>query len=271
LSGRALRRSQLGFLALLLAAVAGSAGCFADIFGSDGGPAISEARFDYGIELAGEVRLVVLGKSGDITVNSAPGSDSLVIRAVLRVSANTPDDAEAGLSELWVDVDQSTSLIIVQTAQPSALDTRDFEIEYEISIPPFMMLSISNVVGDVTVNGTGGDISIQIGSGSVTLHDTFAVTRVRVGNGSIDARVVLPLGTTVGISTGNGDIGFAVPVTTSAAILATAGNGTVSVTNLDVDYEYRTDNALAGTLGAGLDLGLIQLTSSNGGVAIVGY
>lgn len=271
LSGRALRRSRLGLVPLLLAAAAGSAGCFADIFGSDEGPAISEELFEYGLELAGEVGLVVLGKSGDVTITSAPGSDSVVIRAVLRVSADNPDDAEAGLSELWVDVDQSSSLIIVQTAQPSALDTRDFEIDYEISTPPFMMLSISNVAGDVTINGAGSELSIQIGSGNVTLNNTFAVTRVRVGNGSIDASVVLPWGTTVGISTGNGDIDLALPVTTSATILATAANGTVSVTNLDIDYEYRTENALAGTLGVGLDLGLIQLTSRNGGVALVGY
>ncbi len=268
---RAPRRTHFGLVCLALAAAAGSAGCFADIFGSGpDGPATAEETFEYAIELAGEVRLVVLGKSGDISVTGVPGSDSVVIRAVLRVAADNPDDAEAGLSEFWVDVDQFTTQIIVQTAQPSSLDTREFVADYEISVPLFMNLAIANVVGDITVSDVGANLSIVNGSGNVRLmNDTFGESLVEIGNGSVDARVTMQLGATLGISTGNGDIDLDVPVTTSAFILATAANGMVSVSNLDVDFQFKTDNALAGTLREGL--GSIRLASGNGSVNLVGY
>lgn len=262
-------RVHRGLVPLLLAAAAASAGCFADIFGSDHSPATAEERFEYGIELAREVRLVVSGKSGDITVRGVPGSDSVVIRSVLRVTADNPDDAEAGLAEFWVDVDLSTTQIIVQTAQPSTLDTREFVADYEISVPLLMNLNIANVVGDITVSDVGGTVSIVSASGNVWLLDTFGDARVDIGNGSVDARVTMYLGATLSISTGNGNIDLDVPIWTSAYILASAANGMVSVSNLDIDYQFRTENAIAGTLKEGL--GSIRLASGNGSVSLLGY
>ncbi|MGD2152040.1 MAG: DUF4097 family beta strand repeat-containing protein [Gemmatimonadales bacterium] len=264
------RRVRLGLVAGLLAlAAAASAGCFADILGSEDGPATARQTFEYDTDRASTARLRLFGKSGDITVTALAGSDSIRIRAVLEVSAENADEAAAGLSEFWVDVDQRTNELIITTAQPSGLDTRDYVAHYEIEIPQFMFVLVRNVSGDITMNGIGGDLYIQNGSGTIALNDSFGSATVQIANGSVDARVFLPLFGALFVSTGNGDIDVAIPENTSAELLASAGNGTVSVSNLTVSTEYQTSNAISGQLGDGL--GLIQLASGNGSVTLVGY
>lgn len=262
------RRVELGLVATLLTAAAG-AGCFADIFGSGDGPAIAEDTFELDVEQAAAVRLRLFGKSGDVTITGVAGSDSVRIRAMLQVSARNADEAAAGLSELWVDVDQSTTEIVVQTAQPSTLDSREYIAHYEIEVPPFMFVSVRNITGDIVMNGIGGDLYIQNGSGNITLNESFGAASVQTGNGSIDARVYVPLFATLDMSTGNGDIDAAIPAETSADLLATAANGTVSIVNLVVTQEFRTNSAVSGRLREGL--GFIRLASGNGDVTLVGY
>jgi hypothetical protein len=254
----------------LLAAAAGNSGCFGDIFGSSAdGTATAEETFEYGIERASEIRLRLFGKSGNITVSANGANDSITIHGVLRVTAARADEAEAGLSELWVDVDQSTNEIVVFTAQPSTLDPRSFVVDYEINIPTFMMVSILNVSGDITVSDIRGDVWIQAGSGTVRLNNTFGSASVVTQNGSVDASVVVPLGGELVIGTGNGSIDVAIPKGTSAELFATAANGTISVTDLVLTNVFRTPASLFGRLGDGL--GLIRLASANGSVALVGY
>lgn len=263
------RRVHLGLAATLLAAAAVSAGCFSDIFGSADGPAIARDTFEYDTEQAAVVRVRVFGKSGHVNVTAVAGSDSIRIRAALQVSAENPDEAAAGLTDLWVDIDQTTTELVVQTAQPSTFDSRDYVADYDIEVPPFVFVSILNVTGDITVNGVGGDLYIQNASGSITLNDTFGAASVQIGNGAIDAQVDLPLFATLYLSTGNGDVDLAIPEDASAELLATAGNGRVSISNLVITNAYQTNNAISGTLGDGL--GYIRLASGNGSVALVGY
>lgn len=261
-------RVYLALIGLLLAAAL-TTGCFADIFGSEDGPAIAGETFEYNTERAAVVRVLVFGKSGHVTVTGVAGSDSIRVRAALQVSAENADEAAAGLTEFWVDVDQATRELVVQTAQPSVTEGRDYVADYEIEVPPFMLVSVRNVIGDITVNGVGGDLYIQNASGNITLNNTFGAASVQTANGAIDARMYLPLFATLDLNTGNGDIDLAIPEDTSAELLATAGNGTVSVVNLVVTETFRTNNAIAGQLGEGL--GYIRVASGNGSVTLTGY
>ncbi len=264
------RRTYLGLVSVLLAAAAGSSSCFADIFGSSAeGPATAEETFDIGIELAAEIRVRLFGKNGNVTVTAAPGSDSLTVRGVVRVTAENDEEAQRGLMDVWVDVDQFTSEIIVQTAQPSTRDPRNFVIDYEITVPPFMLVTILNVAGDIEVSGLGSELFIENGNGKITLNDTFGPARAQTRNGAIAARLELPFGGQLRLSTGNGEIDLAIPAETSADLLATAGNGTVSSSNLFFSNLFQTDNVISGRLAEGL--GFISVASGNGDVTLVGY
>jgi hypothetical protein len=268
---RTSRRTHFSLASLLLAAAAAaSTGCFADIFGSSAeGLATAEETFDYGIELASEIRVRLFGKNGDVTVTAVPGSDSVTVRGVIRVSAESSDEAERGLIDVWVDIDQFTSEIIVQTAQPSTRDPRNFVVDYEITVPPFMLVTIFNAAGDVTVSGIGSDLFVENGNGKLTLNNIFGSARAQTRNGAIVARVDLPFGGQLRISTGNGNIDLAIPAETSADLLATAGNGSVISSNLFFSNLFQTDNVISGRLAEGL--GFISVASGNGDVTLVGY
>jgi hypothetical protein len=263
------RHIKGGLVALSLGAAAANAACFADIFGGADEPATAEQAFAFDTDRATTVRVRLFGKSGDVTVSAAAGSDSIHIRAVLRVTAENVAQAAAGLSELWVDVDQSTYELVVQTAQPSSLDIRDYVVHYEIEVPPYMNVYVRNIVGDITAYDLGGELYVVTNDGSITLNSTFGPVSAQTGNGSIDGWVYLPLFTTLDLTTGNGDIDLAIPVETSAELLATAANGTVTVANLVVTDIFQTSNAISGQLRDGL--GWIRLSSGNGSVRLVGY
>jgi hypothetical protein len=263
------RHIQSGLVALSLGAAAANAACFADIFGGADEPATAEQTFAFDTDRAATVRVRLFGKSGDVTVSAAAGSDSIHIRAVLRVTAENVAQAAAGLSELWVDVDQSTYELVVQTAQPSSLDIRDYVVHYEIQVPSYMHVYVYNITGDITANNLGGDLFVQNGGGNITLNSTFGAVSAQTGNGSIDAWAYLPLFASLELSTGNGDIDLAIPVETSAELLATAANGTVTIANLVVTDIFQTTNAISGQLRDGLSW--IRLASGNGSVRLVGY
>lgn len=269
MTGSLPRHIQGGLIALALGAAAANAACFADIFGGADESATAEQTFTYDTERASTLRLRLYGKSGDVTVSSAAESDSIHIRAVLRVTAETGAQAAAGLSELWVDVDETTYELVVQTAQPSTLDIRDYVVHYEIEVPSYMNVYVRNIVGDITAYDVGGELYVVTNDGNITLNSTFGPVSAQTGNGSIEGWVYLPLFTTLDLSTGNGDIDLAIPVDTSAELLATAANGTVTVANLVVTDIFQTANAVSGQLHDGL--GSIRLSSGNGSVRLVGY
>ncbi len=87
-------------------------------------------------------------------------------------------------------------------------------------------------------------------------------------NGTIDGEVTLPSDGEIKFDTFNGAINLSIPVSTSAHFFASVVNGSINITNLDLDV-LQSPNPLEGTLGAGA--GMITLEVDNGDINVSGF
>jgi Toastrack DUF4097 len=102
-------------------------------------------------------------------------------------------------------------------------DGRDVRASITVTLPRGVELHGATGNGDVTVAGTGGDVSIATGNGRVTLTGTAGDVKVSSGNGNLE---VSGARGRVTASTGNGRV----HITTGAGpVSATTGNGDITV------------------------------------------
>jgi DUF4097 and DUF4098 domain-containing protein YvlB len=167
------------------------------------------------------------------------------------VKSESTEDAEAHLKELAVDVQDLTNEILVRTVQPNQSGGRNYIVNYTITLPKNM---------DITVNSLNG---------RVTLDEILGSVFVDLVNGVIDGEVTLPLDGTINMGIMNGSIDLDIPLNTSAEFTAGVTNGNISVSNLELQNRVATSKSLTGTLGDGR--GIISLSTTNGEIMVTGF
>ena len=196
-------------------------------------------------------RLVRLtGINGSIRISGEPAGSAVTIAGEREVRSDSLQDAQAQLPQLQVDVQDVGSEIVVRTRQPQDSEGRSYVVNYVLTVPPAMELSILNVNGALDVVGTAGDVWATL------------------TNGRVEASVRVPPGGAVRLTTINGEIVLHLPQDTSAVFSAQVGNGVITLTNLVLREEVRTSGSLRGTLGAGD--GTVSLQATNGAIRVDG-
>lgn len=112
------------------------------------------------------------------------------------------------------------------------------------------------------------DVEVTNGDGDVALVGTTGSSWVSVGNGEIAAWTHLPDGGQLVHSIGNGTLFLSIQPQVSATFGAKVGNGTISVSGLQLQQVVSSPRQLQGKLGSGT--GLIELTSGNGQIRVQG-
>jgi DUF4097 and DUF4098 domain-containing protein YvlB len=102
-------------------------------------------------------------------------------------------------------------------------DGRDMRATITVTLPKGVALRGGTGNGDVTVDGTGGDINIATGNGDVRVSGTAGMVKVSSGNGDLD---VSGAEGTVSASTGNGRVRV---TTGKGPVSASTGNGDITV------------------------------------------
>ncbi len=189
--------------------------------------------------------------NGTIVITEVSASNSFKISGEKRVESESTEDAKAHLEELQVEVQDLTNEILVRTLQPKQSGGRHYIVNYTISLP-------RNT--DVTVNSVNGQ---------VTLNEILGSVFVALINGEIKSKVALPLDGTIDMKLTNGGLELDIPQNTSAKFAATVGNGTISVSNLDLQNRVETSKSLRGACGDGR--GTISLSTANGDIRVKGF
>lgn len=210
----------------------------------------SEA-FSYDIPASGHTSLRLEGVSGLVTIVGSPEAGSVRITGERRVTSDRPGDADLRLRDLEVEVDDLGNEVFVKTHQPSDSHGRNYNVDYEITLPADLELHITNI------------------SGNVELRDTQGNAFVNVISGRIEARAALPLHGTIDMVSTSGGIDLRIPRTTSAEFSAGVVSGTINVSGLSMRNEYHNPNSIRATLGDGR--GRISLNVTSGTVHVEGY
>jgi len=228
----------------------------------------AEEPFAFDVAIGTQTTLRLQGVSGTVTVTGAPGA-SASITGVRRVEAASVEDANAHLPDLQVVVNNSATEVFVQTVQPQFSAGRNYIVNYTIVLPDQLNVSITTVNGVVTVRSLNGNCAITNINGSITVDAIVGNAILALTNGGIDASVTLPAAGQIDMRAVNGNIGLAIPQTTSAQFSATVGIGTITLTDLVLSNEVITTTSHSGVLGAGN--GTVALQTATGSIAVRGF
>jgi len=232
---------------ILLIAV-GLAAC-GDVFPSDR-KVVSE-EFSFEQEVANQTRLVLEAINGTISIAGVAGADVVTVDGTREVHAETLDEAQQGILEVQVDVEEFAEEIVVRTIQPQDNQRRNFVVNYEISLPRNLAVLVTSANGNIDATNTDGSVSVQL------------------SNGNVGASVALPPSGSVDITIANGNTDLFIPVNTSAAFSAAVGNGSIEIFNLELQNLVRTSKTAMGVLGEGN--GAITLQTGNGRITASGF
>lgn len=265
----------LGVAAVVADLTLFATGCAIDVVGVDldgdgyhaGTVEVSEP-FSYHLGFDGQVGIRVTGANGSIRISGAPGAHEVVVTGVRRVRSDSRRDAQAHLAGLQVSAQRGPVVFEIKTLQPSQANGRSYIVDYEISVPSYLTVTVNNGNGSIRLEGIHADLKVASGNGDVDLVDVSGSSWVSLGNGEIAAWTHLPLGGQIVHSVGNGSMFLSVQHQVSASFGAKVGNGTISVTGLDMQQVVSTPRQMEGLLGSGQ--GLIELSAGNGVIKVQG-
>lgn len=231
----------------------------------------AQDTFAYDVTKASRRELNIQAVNGSITVTGSPGAAAVSIVAITRVESDSQADADARISQIEVEVDSSSSdvAVLIETLQPSDTEGRNYIVDYEIRCPADLQVAATYANGTTLVRDLGNSVSIGAANSDVTLDNLSGSAMVGMANGSVDARITMPPGGTIDITTGNGEIDLAIPLSTSAQFDAETANGGVTVVGLNLQGGVVEPNRVTGTLGDGN--GTISLIVANGAIYVEGF
>lgn len=227
------------------------AGCDGNPFSPDESRSVARESFSYEINASNHTGLRLTGVSGAITITGRSEADSVVITGERSVRSGASADAEAHLQRLEVRVEEVGDTIYIETVQPSDNQGRNYQVDYQISVPKDFDVRVRNVSGGLELRGLHGNAFADLVSGQ------------------INARVTLPRNGTLEMSTVSGVINLDIPEETSAQLSATVVSGRIDISNLTVQNPVSTPNSIRGTLADGN--GMIALRTTSGNIGVRGF
>ena len=159
-----------------------------------------QGTFDKTLTVNGPVDLEVLTHSGDVRVH--PGSAGTVqIHGKIYVGdrwfgGKREDDVHA--IEQNPPIHQEGNNVRIDY-----VNYRNISIDYEVTVPVETTVRTKSGSGNLTVEGTKGNVDVQTGSGDVRLSNLQGEVRLQTGSGDVRARDIA--GSVRG-GTGSGDV-----------------------------------------------------------------
>ncbi len=270
MSFETLRAPPAYLAAILLASTLSSTSC------DPGSPVVNqfmaEEPFSFTYDVVDQLRLDLEAITGNIRITGVVDATTVTVEGELRVWSNSPEDAEAGLDDLDVVVEEGAEGFLVRTDQPGT-GSRFYEVDYEIRLPDSFAVSVVNGNGEIIVEFVKESVSVASVVTIVDLQEVEGDVSAQIVNGSIGAEVTLQLDGVVDIAVANGNITLEIPTDTSAEVVLEVTCCGWSFSNLDVQNLQESSPGVfpptvTGTLGAGQ--GTISLSVGNGIITVVG-
>lgn len=224
--------------------------------------------FQQDVMVSDHMSLHLDGINGEVHVTGQPNAGSVTITAEARVGAATFIEAQTGLKQLEVSIKDKNGEITIQTVQPDNTLSRQYIVDYTLSIPSDLAASVSLANGHITVTDMEKSIYVILENGHVHLAGINGDASVNVDNGDINGSIFPTVQSEIVLSTVNGNIDLSIPTSASAELFLLVDNGTINWNNLDLINAQYTNQSLQGILGQGS--GLIDLETVNGSIELTG-
>lgn len=146
-----------------------------------------QGTFDKTFQVSGPVDLEVQTKSGDVIVRTGP-SGVVSIHGKIFVGDH------------WLFGNRQSDVKYIEDNPPLRQDgdsirvdyvsAHDISVDYEITVPAETTVRTHSGSGDVTIEGTHGNLEVQSGSGDLRLSHITGDIRLQTGSGNVRAREI---------------------------------------------------------------------------------
>jgi len=262
---------KLMFLPLLMAIIL--SGCMIDV--NDSNDDVNNTNFSasesflHEIPVESKNHLTIDGINSQIDINGKDNLSQVTIWGEKIVESESQEDAEIHLQNLQVNITSSLNRIYIETEQPNNTHGRNYLVKYHVDIPKTWQVNIDNVNGIIELDSIKSDISIDQVNGEIQIQDVESDLIINLTNGQVNSQMILPQNGKCEITGVNAQIVLTIPKTTSATFESRVTNGTVALSNLNLQNMESTQSAITGILGDGD--GKIKLIAVNGTISTVGY
>lgn len=211
----------------------------------------------------------ISGINGIVDINGVSNTDSIRITVDKIVRSESIEDAQANLQNLNVIFLETANAVAVETDQPDETGGRNFEVNYNVTLPGSFLITAANVNGTVSVDSINNNVTAANVNGQILLDDIVGSATASLVNGQIFSKITIPLNGNIQIGNVNGNVTLEIPMSTSAQFSAGLTNGNIIIDNLTLQNQISTPKSVAGTLGGGQ--GAISLGTVNGNISAVGF
>lgn len=200
------------------------------------------------IFINGQIQLDIINNNGNLNVISSDTA-SHIYMDITKVATSTvsQEDAEAHLNDI-----QITMNVVGDIAYATVEHPEDNGVDYSVNF---------NIITPVNF-----DYNLILGNGNIDIQSISRKIVVELGNGNLNADVVLTNDCFMKATLGNGKMLVTIPNATNAYISAIVGNGLITNGGLSIDVDEFSKTKLLGTLGNAE--GTINLTLGNGDIEL---
>ena len=195
---------------------------------------------------------------------------TIVVVARRTAKAMTEQGAKELLSSSKLEEGASADLVRLVTPKTrSGGIGQQLEVQYEISVPVAVAVTLTTVNGKVDVDGVGGAVALETVNGGIDGRNIGGLRRAETVNGSVSLRLTALPRDGAKVETVNGGVSIALPPTAAADVSVRTVNGGITVDGFaSVSDAERKRRHYDGRLnGGGPDL---RVETVNGGVRLNG-
>jgi len=216
-------------------------------------------------------RLEIVNTNGRIDAEPSSGTSVEVI-ATRSVKATSDEKAKDLLAAIEMREDTAAGRVRIEARMTGLRVMASQEVRWAVKVPKGVHVDLRNVNGRIRITGLDGEVHAETTNGGVDAERLAArVIEASSVNGGVRIAIATPLGADgrVEIETVNGGASLELPTDSKATITATTVNGSVRVSDLDLQRQGEdTRRRVEGTLNGGG--ARVSVSTTNGGVRLSG-
>jgi len=230
---------------------------------------------EFKVNLTGKTKVMLENFNGKVKVYKGDSATGLVVKAEITAHVKKRN-LEKPLTEAWVNIDSTSEIVRVISEyekskgwlkfQFNDRDANTTEINYTITIPPGVKLSIDNVNGDIELTNIENDLDIELLNGDVEVDNASGLNKVEIANGKLKGSLDSTKGMNVEIL--NGRVDLKLDSAFSANFKIDVGNGKIQHENLNFKVLTSEKETLRGRMGE--SNAEVKIDISNGKVILKG-
>ena len=211
---------------------------------------------DYTVGLYGKTKVALENFNGKIKVFKGDSTTGLIVK-VEKIAQVKKRELDKPFTEAWVSIDSSSEIVRITSEYEknkglikfklNDKDANSTRINYTITIPPGVKLSIVNVNGDIEFTNIENDLDVELINGDVIVDNISGLNKFDIANGKIKGSLDSTKGLTADIL--NGRVDLKLDSTFSANFKIDVGNGKIEYKDLNIETLQAEKKTLRGRIG----------------------